>query len=319
MAPRLIYLDQWAWIQLARVNHGKDKNRALSSVLDFVRAAIDTGIARFPLTLGHYIETQNHKNLERRKRLAQFMIEISRLDTLAAPRVIVRHEVDVALKRFFPDRVTVETFNLVGKGIWHTSSSMPRDFKISDNAGALSEESRQRWELAGLVFELGCLAGPEAVGFKLPAAAKRRRPPHDVFVEILDLLPKEFEALPDDDAIRDRSLYKRCILDIKGIVDERLAAHGISGEEFVGLQERIFELVDMMPSRRIDMHLLREFARNRQLPRRKSDLNDFGYLGIAAGYCDVVVAEKQFTDLINRGDLKKKAVVISKLQDLPRV
>jgi hypothetical protein len=66
------------------------------------------------------------------------------------------------------------------------------------------------------------------------------------------------------------------------------------------------------------MHLRLQWVRNQQLKTRLSDLNDFGYVGIAAAYCDVVVTENQLADLLNR-DKNKKATVICDLMELARV
>ncbi len=79
------------------------------------------------------------------------------------------------------------------------------------------------------------------------------------------------------------------------------------------------QFVNELPSRRVEKHLMRQFAKNANLPKRNSDLNDWVYLGLAAAYCDVVLAEKQFADLVNRKRLIKKAVVISSIADLPSV
>ena len=79
------------------------------------------------------------------------------------------------------------------------------------------------------------------------------------------------------------------------------------------------QFVNELPSRRVEKHLMRQFVKNTDLPKRNSDLNDWVYVGLAVSYCDVVLAEKQFTDLVNRKGLVKKAVVIFSLAELPRV
>ena len=63
----------------------------------------------------------------------------------------------------------------------------------------------------------------------------------------------------------------------------------ITTEQFSNLGEPGWcELLDMMPSRRADMHLRTEWARNANLKPNPnlSDLNDWVYLGVAVCYCD---------------------------------
>jgi hypothetical protein len=49
------------------------------------------------------------------------------------------------------------------------------------------------------------------------------------------------------------------------------------------------------------------------------DLSDMTALGTAAGYCDVVVAEKQWGDILRRHAGELRAKVTSDLLDLPRL
>ena len=73
-----------------------------------------------------------------------------------------------------------------------------------------------------------------------------------------------------------------------------------------------------MPSRRADMHLRREWAKNAQLTPKDSDLNDWVYLEVAVMQCDVVVTEKQTADLFGRG-LSMRSAVVASLADVPRL
>lgn len=57
-----------------------------------------------------------------------------------------------------------------------------------------------------------------------------------------------------------------------------------------------------MPSRRADMHIRTQWAKNANLNPKVSDLNDWTYLGIAVCYCDLVVTENQMNDLLRRAD-----------------
>jgi len=190
-----------------------------------------------------------------------------------------------------------------------------RVFEKSGHTPQLEEQEL----CANYGFQFGALAGPDVMGFKVPPPPRLEKIPQDEFVDILNQLPKELNALPDNEVVHDYYLCCRCLGDIWEVLEERLSFHGISMHEFMALQERLYEFVQLVPSRRIDMHMMRQYGKNPQLPRKQSDLNDFGYLGYAAAYCDVVVAEKQFADLVNRGTLEKKAIVISKLRDLPGV
>ena len=96
--------------------------------------------------------------------------------------------------------------------------------------------------------------------------------------------------------------------------------HGIEKEEILMLiKDPVNDFIMQMPTRKIDFHLSWQWAKNPYLKPKLSDLNDWTFLGMAVEYCDVVVAEKQFVDLITRDGFKHKATVVSDLIKLPEV
>ena len=122
--------------------------------------------------------------------------------------------------------------------------------------------------------------------------------------------------LPDE---LEREIYTSTLSDIDGALREALARYEISSDEFALLGEsRCWALLAHMPSRRADMHLKRQWAKNADLPPRDSDLIDWAFLGVAVSYCDIVVTEKQAADLFSRG-FDTRATVISQLSQLPEL
>jgi hypothetical protein len=96
-----------------------------------------------------------------------------------------------------------------------------------------------------------------------------------------------------------------------------LAGHGIRLGEFALLGEQGWRaLLDDMPSRRADMHLRNQWAKNASLTPKESDLNDWAFLGVGVSYCDIVVTEKQVADLFSRG-FETRATILTDLRQLP--
>ena len=78
-------------------------------------------------------------------------------------------------------------------------------------------------------------------------------------------------------------------------------------------------MLEEMPTCRVDVHLHRQWAKNKTLRAGPGHLNDWGYVGEAAMYCDVVVTEKFLADMLTRDRFQTRARVITDLADLPRV
>ncbi len=139
-----------------------------------------------------------------------------------------------------------------------------------------------------------------------------------VFQDAMNTLSERLEEL--DTETRERALYAIALNGIREPLGEALLRHGVSWEELFALgREGLIEFVDDLPSQRADVHLHRYWIKNRALRATRTLLIDWGQMGPMVMYCDVVVTEKLFADLINRGHLRKHATVITDLTQLPKV
>ena len=79
-------------------------------------------------------------------------------------------------------------------------------------------------------------------------------------------------------------------------------------------EERLKQVLDSMPTRRVDLHLHRQVLRNAQYVARVSDLEDWGSLAVASSYCDVVVCEKHMADMLGRDGFVTPARIETSLE-----
>ncbi len=113
-----------------------------------------------------------------------------------------------------------------------------------------------------------------------------------------------------------RQIYAITYQDIFDSIFSKTVELGISTEQFVSIgEEGMNRLIDMMPTRKVDMWLRDRWARNGGLIPKISDLNDWCYVGSAIPYCDFVVTESQMDDLLSRSAVYKSKVT-SELSDL---
>jgi hypothetical protein len=314
MPPRIIYLDQNKWIELARAATGKATPELLNQVLDILRESKRLGLNIFPLSLGHFIETNKRRDLESRSRLGSLMWELSDNWTLAAPTAIQRWELDRALSIALNRRLNERPFALLGQGVAHASDHLDGRIRLDPNR-LLPDDVRAAFEKqADRMLTESVLTGVSPFGE--PAKPDLSGPAKKFSDGLLQARARLLNANPD---LQKRAGYAQVIVDMLEDIQRPLKFHCIPLAEFFDLgAEGFTRFVEAMPSIRLDMHLRQQWIRNTELKTRHSDLNDFGYVGTAAAYCDVVVTENQLADLLNR-DKKKKAIVISNILDLPRV
>jgi hypothetical protein len=117
----------------------------------------------------------------------------------------------------------------------------------------------------------------------------------------------------------EREIYDTKLSDINSLLQVMLAHHQISSDEFVQLGElRWRAFLDDMPLQKVDMHLIRQWAKNASLRSQDTDLIDWAFLSVAVSYCDIVVTEKQMADLLSRR-FDTRATVIAQLGQLPEL
>ncbi|MFN8587947.1 MAG: hypothetical protein U0704_09110 [Candidatus Eisenbacteria bacterium] len=72
-----VYLDTNHWISLARAANGHPTDPSHVRILEVLRHHVEAGELQLPLSWVHYIEVHQAHRVERRRRLAKLMIELS--------------------------------------------------------------------------------------------------------------------------------------------------------------------------------------------------------------------------------------------------
>lgn len=256
-----------------------------------------------PLSLAHYFETLKRADPQQRQRLSMVKRELSGGNTIADHSTIVRHEIRSALtSRLKPD-IPLAPLKVIGRGMERQEGALT----FASNGhfqNKIPEKLRKKvefdvFDLLEATFLSGVLdAGEEPMLWpQMNLDADRK------FQEHLTSWRGSATRMSAD-KLR-RTIYATTLLDIQQPLGAVLGELGITTEQFANLGEAIWcELLDMMPSRRADMHIRTQWARNANLKPNPnlSDLNDWVYIGIAVCYCDLVVTENQMNDLLRRAD-----------------
>jgi len=312
---KTIYLDQLHWIEISKAIHGHPVRPGTTEVLEHIRRRTKEGDLLFPLSLAHYFETLKQAAPDRRQRLSTVMRELSGDNTLANPTMIVRHEIRCALISKLGLNVPSPPLKLLGRGMEH---ALGRSFNIRlewPDSEQVPDEVRQKIEIN--VFELlestflsGVLKTGEEL-FHFPQMAL------DSDKKFLDHLTQwRGSGATMSAAELRRKICATILADIVELMSIVLAELGVTIQRFAEMGETAWcDLLGMMPSRRADMHLRAQWAKNASLNPKLSDLNDWAYLGIAVCYCDLVVTENQMNDLFQRStEFGSKST--ARLQDL---
>jgi hypothetical protein len=277
----IIYLDQNKWIELAKMAHGKDKSDRAKNVLSDFEAAIEDENISIPLSEFHYIETSRISNVGRKIRLGEIMWRFSKGRTIVGYSAVVRHELEVAFSKHFP-QISASRLVVLGRGFGHA-------FGLPPLQGLL-----QRFEER---VERSMLVGDDVLGI---APISSHISTHRInFHEYLASLNERHKAVPK--IHQENWLYATSVIDVLDPINDVLSKHKLPKGLLSNLgSEKLKQIVNDMPTRRVDLHLHRQVLRNPQYRSRITDLEDWGSLALASSYCDVVVCEKHMADMLRR-------------------
>jgi len=292
----IIYLDQNKWIELARIVNGLETSPAALTLLDEIEAAVSCDYI-FPLSAVHIMEFSRIKDPERRGRLGKVMWKYSEGVTLTSAREVVSCEIEKALSQHFTS-IKVRELQIIGKG--------------TENAFGEIMPNRYPEAVEMEIFRM-MLTGDSTLGLEpIQFSSNRSRISFFNHLESLQETKKQLPKSKWDDW-----LYAICTMDITEPLKEVLEQQQIARSEIEALF--IAEarwLVDAMPSRKLDLHLHKQVLKNSQYKPKKSDLEDWAGLGLAVCYCDVVVCEKHFANMLTRDGFSTHARVITDLYEL---
>jgi hypothetical protein len=299
-----VYLDQWVWIRLARAFHGRESERDDVEVLELAQAAVALGIASFPLSLAHYVETYTARNAEQRRRLAEAMADLSTFHALAPENVLVVSEVDAALHRRFGSPAEPDAPRVFGFGVAHALGEPGAELPAKFRRDAHADDLRRLWEfysLAGPQPEMDDLSGIDMESWKKPGV---------VFMEAQERFAKQ---LKDEGFGTARKKDAVCAQELVDLLERGELRHAMQRARIP--EGRLFESADKddltrfledIPTRDVAIHLRLHAHSMAGRKWTRTDLMDIGSLGVAVPYCDAVATEAQWVDGLHRARLDEK-------------
>lgn len=308
---RRIYLDQNAWIQLARQKLGKSHDPQMGDVLRLIQQHASSGTSSFPLSASHYFETLKRGDPAARRRLGEFMFSIAGLDRITDGRRLLVGELHAALSADFdlPPPPTVEPF---GRGVAHAFREMGDPYSTPGIRAAVEALGRRQVEE---LIELEMLAGPQ---FQLPGLGIARPDETDSQRQL------DYERGTRDRlraANGDSDLARRVVLgqELQDLLDPLNAfadAHRLSLERY-RTQETLTRLLLSLPAKGTITRMRWTAHQNPHYKWAIGDLSDIVALGTAAAYCDIVIAEKHWGSVLQRHQPHLRGHVLTSLRQLP--
>lgn len=299
-----VYLDQFAWINLARAAHGHPRGDRYRDALEMCRAARAHKVASFPLDLYRYWETAKNRNEGSRNRLVDTMIELSEFDTITVPMRLLPYEIDRALQSRFGCPTDATKPRVFGRGISHLTAGgvhipiRPTGQRPvpTNKSGDLRSPIDQQLEEALL------RAGPDTharTGLPLDLVNWG-----DLFVQHEISVAEAIAQRGVPRAYLPSAVIHSDLEDIAPAIRERVAAAGLTAEEVTeDLGDAgLLQLVQSLPTRRVTnaLRLSKHLHPPAHQTWKANDFFDVVQLPVPSVYCDVVFTEHQWVQALTR-------------------
>ena len=308
---KAVYLDQNHWIGLAQAYFGKsDDNR---KVLDHAVQLVESGRAIFPVGFANTLELHKVKDKDRRKRLAEVFVFLGNGFFLAPwPSFVDAECYNAVIDVYGLEKEKVE-INPVGRGIFFANGVygfVERDLGLSPQQVRALERTLDTPEALLEFFTNPDENASARLSKNLRDQDKRysgaTKKVRDIRIDEVPLELSDYRAMEVFLSVRTHILGAHLRL---GVSQEELLARG---------RENMLKLVAAMPAGYVDWKL--GYHRDKQLTREiaPNDLADLFHLTGAIPYCDFVLTERFWTNLVSRTDVEERfgTRVLSKLTAL---
>lgn len=303
----IVYLDQNKWIDLSRAYHGMTEGKKFQDVLTKIQTAVSNKSVIFPLSFQHYFETNKDPDVERRKRLARVMAEISQGISISPQERTMQWELEKALAKLYNEPIP-KTLSMFGYGFpcaLGISTEVPTD---------QFDETRDKITSFETTFNL--LVEDDNDEFN--AWAQEFETTHSELASKLEEFREKVKNL--DKLSRKRAYVVHLATALQEEITEALSYFNKTPQELFSIgAEKLDSFWEDVPTLHVEIEL--NMGRNEQWRDRKiqpNDATDIAFLSTAIPYCDVLVVEKPFHNLIKQNELDKtyKTRVFSNINDL---
>jgi hypothetical protein len=315
--PKLIYLDMWVWVELAKVHYNRSQDPAAAAALSSLRDALSSKRAVAPIATTNLDEATKHTDEERRKRLAEFMVDLCGNFSCLTDAVTRDHQIDCAVEKhmavpILPSvRPSLVHWGLDAAGLGRPPRLPPMEPQYEQLVRqALVEPEQSKVQL---IYALDqsyhqLFEAKEAELVKLNETARAS----DGHLSPLERMAVAFRYfLTSPNVYTNRIVYA-------------LMKRGLSQQtynDFASDENRLMRFAEDLHQLYIWTRIHYERDRSTDAKSEVNDARDGSFLGQAITYGNVVVTEKQWAHLANQTKVAERygTKVIGRLSEIPAV
>jgi len=318
----IIYLDQWVYVRLLR-SHKRlsPEYEKYSTICQGIIDSSEKGVNVFPFSVAHLVETSRRAKQSSKKDLFKFIFDLSKFHTIRPWDQVINLEIrNAILKSLNCEPIDFSDY-VFGNELAHCFGCKTEiAFKTSDNRIEIPDE---------IMDELySSLKNPELLADALCKADMKEHIRQGIQRDI-DLAAKleelrVIEYSHPDKKMRHKISTARFLMTIIGesFVKEVFNFKVLDFEQYCKFifssEESADAFLKSIPTAYV-FHVLND-ARNQNLSRavEPNDIWDICILAVAVPYCDVVVTEREWSNILNQNKIGElyNTKIIHNIEDL---
>lgn len=314
--PKFLYLDQNKWIDIARAHYGRDDGADFKDALAAVRTAVESGKLVVPISGVHVMETMAPADIERRRRTAEFIVDLSK-NRMVVPYMSIRSlEILHAVLRVLGQKPMASVRSgLIREGVAYALGAEAEITGVPDHIReSLLTEMRAPAVSIGLLVEAADRA----------TIRETRQQDAAAVTQLEEIRRRAQTALSDEMRHRvelaelfskgEPGTELRETLRALRLPEAEFFEHLKSADEYIAF----FHDIPTM-----DVFVTLSLARDRDTARpiHRNDLKDISFMAVAAPYANIIVTERYWGHQVKATGLASKygTVISTDARELPNL
>ena len=315
----IIYLDQWVYVTFLRTYKGlSPEYPKYAEICKGIIESSQKGINKFPFSIAHLEETLKRTKLSSRKELFKFIFDLSGFYTIRPWVQVINLEVRNAILKSLGGKPIDLSDSVFGNELGHCFGSKAEIKSVEPNK-EIPEEIKDKLYSAYKDSEL--MAGALCTDQMIDHVEQLIQQNKDLTDKLEGLRKKEYSH-PDKNMrknISDARFFIEVIRDefIKTVLESKLDFKRYTQHIFSS-KESATAFLRSIPTA-YTFHVLNDACNlNTSRPIEPNDLLDICTLAIAVPYCDVVVTEREWSNILNQKKIGElyNTKIIHRIEDL---
>lgn len=316
----IIYLDQWVYVNLLQACVGSPTvNPEYEEICKIIIESSQKDNNKFPFSSVHFIESMNRVNLSSRKELLKFIFDLSKFYSIKPFYQVINMEVRNAILKSLnvkpmdlSDYVcNDELFNFFGgkMEIKPNEPNKENPDEIKEIKEKLSSEFKNSEFMANAlcenqtIFDGGGFQRAQNFINEFNRSKEQAYSHPDKTMRKKISTARIFKLFIQDEIIKVCSEYN-----LDSSVKKNIFSDENSREEFL----------KSIPTVYVFQFIYDILDKDRNHTIESNDIWDLTYLAVAVPYCDIVVTERRWSNILNEGQIGEMygTKIISKIKDL---